>query len=45
MEEVGYYLKNVDEDLIRYVEENVFPKYEPNDKAHGIIHIREVILF
>jgi len=43
MEEVGYYLKNVDEDLIRYVEENVFPKYEPNDKAHGIIHIREVI--
>lgn len=43
MKEVEYYLKNVDAELIKYVQENVFPKYGPNDKAHGIIHIMEVI--
>ncbi len=41
--EYDYYTKEVREDLKNYIEECIFPKYEPNDKAHGIIHIREVI--
>ncbi len=41
--EYDYYTKEVREDLKSYIEECIFPKYEPNDKAHGIIHIREVI--
>lgn len=38
-----YYTKNVKSELKEYVEKEIFPKYEKNDKAHGIIHIREVI--
>jgi len=34
---------NLNENLKNYVEENIFPQYEKNDKAHGIIHIKEVI--
>ena len=31
-------------DAIRaYVEDKIFPQYDKNDKAHGIVHIREVI--
>ena len=41
--ELDYYLKNVNKKIKRYVEENIFPKYEKNDKAHGIVHILEVI--
>ena len=41
--ELSYYLKDVDRDLISYVEENIFPQYQENDQAHGIIHILEVI--
>lgn len=37
------YTKQVNEDLKKYIENNVFPEYEKNDKAHGIIHIKEVI--
>ncbi len=37
------YTKDVNEDLKEYIEKNVFPEYEKNDKAHGIIHIKEVI--
>lgn len=37
------YLKNVNKNLIKYVEENIFPEYEKNDKGHGILHIFEVI--
>lgn len=43
MAELEDYLRGVNEDLIKYVKEFVFPKYEPNDKAHGIIHVMEVI--
>lgn len=43
IDEFEYYLKEVDLELIEYVEKNIFPQYEDNDKAHGIIHIREVI--
>ncbi len=41
--EYEYYTKNVNSELKEYVEKEIFPKYEKNDKAHGIIHIREVI--
>jgi len=41
--EYEYYLKDVNVDLRTYVEENIFSQYEQNDKAHGIIHIMEVI--
>lgn len=37
------YTKDVNEELKKYIEKNVFPEYEKNDKAHGIIHIKEVI--
>ena len=29
--------------LVEYIENNIFPEYEKNDKAHGIVHIKEVI--
>ncbi len=35
--------KNVSEDLIKYIQENIFPEYDKNDKGHGILHILEVI--
>lgn len=41
--EYNYYTRNVNSKLKRYVEERVFPQYDKNDKAHGIIHIKEVI--
>ena len=41
--EFEYYTKDVNKELKDYIETNVFPGYEVNDKAHGIIHIKEVI--
>ena len=41
--EYEYYTKDVNKELKDYIEDNVFPGYEVNDKAHGIIHIKEVI--
>ena len=41
--EFEYYTKDVNKELKDYIENNVFPGYEVNDKAHGIIHIKEVI--
>ncbi len=35
--------QGVNPELRSYVEKVVFPKYDKNDKAHGIIHILEVI--
>jgi len=35
--------KNVDSKLKYYIENNVFPEYDKNDKGHGILHILEVI--
>lgn len=43
IDEYKYYTRDVNKDLKEYIEESVFPKYESNDKAHGIIHILEVI--
>ena len=41
--EYEFYTKRVDKSLKDYVENSVFPEYDKNDKAHGIIHIKEVI--
>ena len=41
--EYEYYTSDVNEELKKYIQENIFPKYELNDKGHGIIHILEVI--
>lgn len=41
--EYDYYTKNVDPQIKKYVEENVFPEYSKNDQGHGILHILEVI--
>ena len=41
--EIDNYTKNVNNELKEYISKNIFPQYEPNDKAHGIIHIMEVI--
>lgn len=43
IDEYSYYTENVDKKLKDYVEKSVYPKYEKNDKAHGIVHIREVV--
>lgn len=34
---------NVNMELKRYIEQNIFPQYELNDKAHQIDHIKYVI--
>ena len=33
----------INNELIKYIEKNVFPKYSLNDKGHGIEHINYVI--
>lgn len=33
----------INNDLKKYIEENIFPIYEKNEKAHGIEHIKYVI--
>ena len=43
IDEFKYYTSKVDPSLKKYINENVFPQYEINDKAHGIVHIKEVI--
>ena len=35
--------KDVNPNLKKYIEEQIFPKYEKNDQGHGILHILEVI--
>ena len=41
--EYDYYTKDVNLNIKKYVEENVFPEYSKNDQGHGILHILEVI--
>lgn len=41
--EFDYYTKNVSQKLKNYIAEQIFPQYEKNDGAHGIVHILEVI--
>ena len=33
----------MNEDLIKYTEENIFPEYSKNEVGHGIDHIKYVI--
>ena len=34
---------NIDEELVKYVEETIFPLYDRNEEGHGIGHIKTVI--
>lgn len=43
IDELEYYTKEVNKDLKEYIKENIFPQYDLNDGAHGIVHILEVI--
>lgn len=43
IDEYAFYTQNVDKRLVNYIEKNIFPEYSKNDKAHGILHIKEVI--
>jgi len=35
--------KNVNKELVKYIESNIFPEYKKNDNGHGILHVLEVI--
>lgn len=35
--------KDINRELIEYIENNIFPEYSKNEKAHGIEHIQNVI--
>lgn len=41
--EIEYYTKDVNPELKKYIYDNIFPFYDLNDGAHGIVHIIEVI--
>ena len=43
IDELEYYTKNVNENLKKYIEKNIFPEYEKNDGGHNLAHILEVI--
>ena len=43
IDEYEYYTKMVDINLRNHIEHHVFPQYNDNDEAHGILHIKEVI--
>lgn len=34
---------NINKELKKYIENNIFPIYEKNEKGHGIEHIKYVI--
>lgn len=36
-------IKNIDKELIKYIEEQIFPLYSKNEEGHGIKHIKTVI--
>ncbi len=35
--------KNVNKELVSYINDKIFPEYDKNDKGHGILHILAVI--
>ncbi len=43
LNEIEQYTSDVNPELKKYIQENIFPQYEKNDKGHGILHILEVI--
>lgn len=42
-QQLSQYLEKVEPKLRTYIETNILPEYSKNDRAHGILHIREVI--
>ena len=36
-------MKKINQELKKYIEENVFPEYDKNELGHGINHIKDVI--
>lgn len=36
-------IKNIEKELIKYIEEEIFPLYSKNEEGHGIKHIKTVI--
>lgn len=36
-------MENLNEELVKYIEENIFPEYNKNEKGHNIDHIKQVI--
>lgn len=36
-------MKNVNPELKKYIEENIFPEYDKNEPGHGVVHIKYVI--
>lgn len=36
-------MKNVNKDLVEYIEKEIFSLYDRNEFAHGISHIKTVI--
>ena len=42
-QQLSEYIAPVNPSLRTYVETNILPQYSKNDRAHGILHIREVI--
>ena len=43
LDEIEQYTGEVNPELKKYIEENIFPQYSKNDKGHGLLHILEVI--
>lgn len=43
IDEYEYYTVTIDPILKAYIDESIFPLYVLNDKAHGIVHIKEVV--
>ena len=41
--ELDYYTKDVNKEIINYVTNNIFKEYSKNDGGHNIVHIKEVI--
>lgn len=42
-QQLSRFLAKVNPDLKSYIEAHILPQYAKNDRAHGILHIREVI--
>lgn len=37
------YGRSVSPKIVNYIETNILPQYSKNDKAHGLVHIKEVV--
>ena len=34
----------INKEIVEYIENNIFPMYQKNDRGHGIEHVKYVIL-